>query len=116
MILSVFCERFIRMVGPSTAAAAATPAVVTNSRRSIPFRLVIALPSIHTERRLPAKRGASPRRGKRLLSERVHNAQSDLTCVLLTRRRPRSAGAGILLAELVAGSSGPQRCPDIHLF
>src|SRR5205814_4215319 len=88
MILSDFCWRLIRMVGPSATAAAAAPAVVTNSRRSILFRLVIALPSIHSERRLAAKRGASPRREKWLLSERVHNAQGDLTRVLLTGRRP----------------------------
>src|SRR5438128_714194 len=45
-IFRVFWGRLIRMVGPppSTVAATAAPVVVTNSRRSIPFRLVMALP------------------------------------------------------------------------
>src|SRR6266487_4371351 len=51
MILSVFCVRLIRMVGPSATAAAAAPVVVTNSRRPIPFRLVMDLPSIQNEMR-----------------------------------------------------------------
>src|SRR2546429_8339896 len=42
-ILSVFCRRLIRMVGPSAAAARVAPVVVTNSRRSIRF-LVMDLP------------------------------------------------------------------------
>src|SRR5216117_1307630 len=46
MILSDFCGRLIRMVGPSATAAAAAPAVVTNCSRSIPFRLVMDLPSM----------------------------------------------------------------------
>src|SRR6266704_2806377 len=70
MIFSVFCWRLIRMVGPSTTAAAAAPVVVTNCRRSIPFRLVMDLPSIHFIRK--ATRGeaddAPPRARKALQS------------------------------------------------
>src|SRR5207245_6053510 len=45
-ILSVFSLRLIRMVGPRATAAAAPVVVVTNSRRSIPLRLVIEIPPI----------------------------------------------------------------------
>src|SRR5207249_89229 len=45
-ILSVFSLRLIRMVGPRATAAAAPVVVVTNSRRSIPLRLVIEMPPI----------------------------------------------------------------------
>src|SRR6266576_5449965 len=43
-ILSVFWGRLIHTVGPKAAAAAAPVVVVTNSRRLIPFRLVMDLP------------------------------------------------------------------------
>src|SRR5438874_10456652 len=43
-ILSVFWGRLIHTVGPKAAAAAAPVAVVTNSRRSIRFRLVMDFP------------------------------------------------------------------------
>ncbi len=56
MILRVFCCFLIQIVGPNAAAAAAAPVVLTNSRRSIPFFLVMDLPSVHSERRLAAKR------------------------------------------------------------
>src|SRR5882762_4602593 len=47
MILSVFCWCLIQMVGPPKAATAAAAALVlvTNCRRSIPFRLPMDLPS-----------------------------------------------------------------------
>src|SRR2546427_433360 len=53
-ILSDFCGRLIHTVGPSAAAMAAPVAVVTNSRRSIPFRCVMTLPSVGSKRRCPA--------------------------------------------------------------
>src|SRR5213596_1841181 len=43
MILSVFCCRLTQIVGPRTVAAAATTVVLTNCRRSIPFRLAMGL-------------------------------------------------------------------------
>src|SRR2546427_5031548 len=50
-ILSDFCGRLIHTVGPSATAAAAPVVVFTNSRRSIPFCLVMDLSSIGSKRR-----------------------------------------------------------------
>src|SRR5213592_4758616 len=50
-ILSDFCGRLIQTVGPSATAAAAPVVVFTNSRRSIPFCLVMDLSSIGSKRR-----------------------------------------------------------------
>src|ERR1041384_7715052 len=47
---NVFCGRLIQMVGPSAAAATAAPVVVTNSRRSMPFRFVMDLPSVGSKK------------------------------------------------------------------
>src|SRR5437867_598592 len=106
MILSVFCGRLIRMVGPSASAAAAAPVVVTNWRRSIPFRLVMDLPSVHCGRRLAAKRGPLRREPDCLSSDRVLHAQGDLRRFLLATRRPCRVGLEILESERVA--PGPE--------
>jgi len=45
-ILSVFCRRLIRIVGPKVTAAAAPAVVVTNSRRSIRLCFIMDLSSI----------------------------------------------------------------------
>src|SRR6266566_4058512 len=98
MILSVFCVRLIRMVGPSATAAAAAPVVVTNSRRSIPFRLVMDLPSIQNEMRclvsgawclgirLPDTRHQTP--DTRHPSDRIHHAEGVLVSRPDTRAPP----------------------------
>src|SRR6266568_3097096 len=116
MIFSVFWWRLIRMVGPSATAAAAAPAVVTNCRRSIPFRLVMDLPSVQNEMRCLVS-GAwclgiqTP--DTRHQSDRIHHAQSDLARMLLARRRPRRVGAEVLRTELVAARAEPQHSRDI---
>src|SRR6267378_2705267 len=43
MIFSVLCCRLPQIVVPTTAAAATPPVVLTNCRRSIPFRLAMGL-------------------------------------------------------------------------
>src|SRR5712664_1840556 len=100
MILRVFGGRLIRMVGPRATAAAAAPAVVTNCRRSIPFRLVMDLPSIHLSRKSRRSDEASPRLELRSRLDRVHHAHGDLGGFLLTSRRPCGVGAEVLDTEL----------------
>src|SRR6266487_4125049 len=119
MILSVFCVRLIRMVGPSATAAAAAPVVVTNSRRSIPFRLVMGS-TLHSIMKCGVgcrvsgvweSRHQAP--GTRHQSDRIHHTQGDLARVLLARRRPRRVGAEVLRTELVAARPEPQHARDI---
>src|SRR5438445_1673392 len=114
MILRVFCARRIRIVGPRAAARAAVPAVVTNSRRSNPFRLVMELASIGRKRigyrvpgtgyGVPGTRHPTP--DTRHLSQRVQHAQ----CVLVGGAHasaPTSHRREILEPERVAAGVEP---------
>src|SRR2546427_2332782 len=77
-ILSDFCGRLIHTVSPSATAAAAPVVVFTNSRRSIPFCLVMDLSSIGPKRRCQVSGSwhLTPDTWHR--SQRVQRAQSDL--------------------------------------
>src|SRR5438309_4550352 len=77
-ILSDFCGRLIHTVGPSATAAAAPVVVFTNSRRSIPFCLVMGLSSIGPKRRCQVSGSwhLTPDTWHR--SQRVQRTQSDL--------------------------------------
>src|SRR5216117_3395960 len=80
-ILSVFCWRLIQIVGPSATATAATVAVVTNSRRSIPFRgFVMDLPSVSAGRGTRSGAQGAPLR-TRVSSDRVQHADGVLVSV-----------------------------------
>src|SRR5205807_54235 len=77
-ILSDFCGRLIHTVGPSATAAAAPVVVFTNSRRSIPFCLVMDLSSIGSKRRCQVSGSwhLTPDTWHR--SQRVQHAEGDL--------------------------------------
>src|SRR2546426_2569061 len=77
-ILSDFCGRLIHTVGPSATAAAAPVVVFTNSRRSIPFCLVMDLSSIGSKKRCQVSGSwhLTPDTWHR--SQRVQHAEGDL--------------------------------------
>src|SRR2546427_4165803 len=77
-ILSDFCGRLIHTVGPSATAAAAPVVVFTNSRRSIPFRLVMDLSSIGSKRRCQVSGSWHLTPDTWHLSQRVQHAEGDL--------------------------------------
>src|SRR6266566_8275805 len=117
MILSVFCARRIRIVGPSAAARAAVPAVVTNSRRSNPFRLVMDLASTGFKKRVlgvgcRAFTAPAPDTQYPAPSQRVQHAQCVLVCGAHACAPP-SHRPEILEPERVAAGPEPDQCVSV---
>src|SRR5918996_272168 len=140
-ILSVFCWRLIRMVGPRARAAAAPAVVVTNSRRCIGFlidlpslgncglriaecgieratvelgcRLRGSSASLHSAFRIPHSALDSIRNPQSAIkSKRVQHAERHL-CGVALAGDIRGGRLQVLEPESVAASSEPQHAGDV---
>src|SRR5438445_13245641 len=113
MILSVFCCCLTQIVGPRTAAAAAAPVVVTNCRRSIPFRLAMGL-SLDRSQREPLDEAIDEEvvnDGQRNTREQRRGHESPPVVHIAPHQCDRHAQAhGHLSTELMEGRAYTNSC------